>query len=356
MNGKRKQKWFGGYRTKSEAKKAEMRISAEIEGNQFIDSEKITIGQYMNDWYENHALRNLKKSTCDGYRIIIDKRIIPHIGNIQLSELTPYVIQQFYNKLSKEGRADGNGGLSNKSILQTHRVLSKALSQAYKLQIINKDPTDFVEIPKISKYYAQILHEDEIPTFLELFRETDIYIPVVLALTLGLRRGEVLGLKWQDIDFKNKIITINQNLIHGNKGYSFSTPKSDNSHRSILISDKLIEELLVFKSKQDLLKIKYEKIYNDYDLINCCKDGSPINPSTFSHLFSDVLRNNNFKHIRFHDLRHTNATLMLKHNIPAKVASKRLGHSTVGITLDLYSHVTSEMEQNVVNVMDQIIK
>lgn len=353
-NGKKKQKWMSGFNTKKEAEKGLNRVLYEIDNNTFVNTDKILLRDYMNDWFENHVLNNLKKTTSDGYKNIIDKRINVHLGHIPLSKLKPIQIQNFYDKQLREGRADGNGGLSATTVIQTHRVLRKALNRAEKLQVIGRNPADFVELPKKQKYYAQILYEEDIPEFLDAFRDMDIFVAVMLALTLGLRRGEVLGLRWEDVDYKNNTISINQTITHGKNGLIFTTPKTESSRRTILVSEKLIELLKEHRKEQEALRKFFGRAYLENDLVNCREDGSPITPSALSHKFTTRLKSKGLKHIRFHDLRHTNATLMLKHNISAKVASSRLGHSTIGITMDLYSHVIKSMEKEVVNLINDI--
>jgi integrase len=207
-------------------------------------------------------------------------------------------------------------------------------------------------LPKKKKYYAEIIYEEDIPEFLDAFRDTDIFVAVMLALTLGLRRGEVLGLCWEDVDYRNNTISINQTITHGKHGLTFTTPKTESSRRTILVSEKLIQLLKEHRKDQDEMREFFGRGYMENNLVNCRKDGSPITPSALSHKFSTRLETKGLKHIRFHDLRHTNATLMLKHNIPAKVASSRLGHSTIGITMDLYSHVLQSMESKVVEIFN----
>lgn len=353
--GKKKQKWISGFNTKKEAERELNKVLVQVESNDYINVEKMKVRDYFNHWLDTYVDINLEKTTADGYRICIEKRINKRLGDIQLQKLKPFHIQSFYDFLIKEGRIDGKGGLSPKSVIQTHRILRKALSQAVKLQLINKNPADYVEVPKKKTFHAKVLNESDIPKFLNIFKSTDIYIAIVLAIGVGLRRGEVLGIRWNDIDFKNKTISINQTLLHGNKGYIFSTPKSEKSRRTIVISDSILYILNEVREKQCDDKRKLGKSYNDSGLIICKNDGSPINPSTFSHVFSKVLKDNYFSHIRFHDLRHTNATLMLKNNIPAKIASERLGHSSIGITLDLYSHVLNEMQEEAAEKLENAV-
>jgi integrase len=264
-------------------------------------------------------------------------------------------IQGFYKEKIENGRLDGKGGLSAKTVMYIHRVLREALSHAVKQQIIPRNVADFVEVPKLKKYRATVLNEDGVQLLLEAFKDTNYYIAVLLGVGVGLRRGEALGLQWKDIDFENKTIQINRSLLPTENGLIFHDPKTEGSNRIIVVSNTIINMLLVAKEQQEKSKKLLGEAYNDIDLVTCWDDGSPINPTTFSQSFGRTLKRNKLPHIRFHDLRHTNATMMLKQKVSAKVASERLGHSTIGITLDLYSHVLKEMQEEAAEKLESVI-
>lgn len=355
-NGKRIQKWFSGYKTKKEAEKALVTILHQIETNTFINPEKITLAEYLRQWMHDYVEPNLAPKTIDGYKVNIEGHIIPSIGNIPLQKLQPIHIQQFYRSKLENGRLDDKGGLSAKSVLYIHRVLRKALSNALKMQLIPRNVADAVELPKAKTYYAKFLNEKELKKLLNTLKNTDIYIPVLLASCLGLRRGEALGLQWKDIDFENKTISVIRALLPSIGGTPiFHEAKTKTSERTIVISDSIIFELEKHRNKQQRYRKLLGNAYKDYDLVTCLNNGSPINPASFSHTFARTLKKHNLRHIRFHDLRHSNATLMLKHNISPKVASERLGHSKINITLDLYSHVLKEMQEEAANKIDNAI-
>ena len=175
-SGKKIQKWHSGYDTKREAEKELGRILGEISSGLYIAPKNITIAEYLNDWLETYVKRNLKETTYSGYKNYITKHINPRIGYINLQKLQPLQLQKMYNNLSEDGRLDGKGGLSGKTILQIHRILSKAFNQAYKLQLIMKKTTDYVDPPKAKKFKSSILKDSDIPRFIEAFKDTDIYI------------------------------------------------------------------------------------------------------------------------------------------------------------------------------------
>lgn len=352
LNGKRKQKWYGGYKRKKDAEKDLINLLYQLETNTFVNPEKITLGEYLSRWMVDYVELNLSPKTIEGYRVNIERHIIPVIGNIALQKLQPIHIQQFYCTKLQNGRLDGKGGLSPKSILYIHRNLREALNHAVKIQLIQRNVADAVEVPKQKVFRANYLDEIQISELLKSFEKLDIYIPVLLAVGLGVRRGEALGLQWKDIDFETKTISIIRSLLPSKSGLIFHDPKTEHSHRKIIASDSIMFALKKHKEYQESYIKLLGKAYKNHDLVSCLNDGTPINPASFSHSFSKALEANKIQHIRFHDLRHTNATLMLKHNIPAKVASERLGHSNIGITLDLYSHVMKEMQEDAANKLD----
>lgn len=354
-SGKRKQKWFNGYKTKKEAEKELIKILNQFEENSGFIPEKITLGEYLKNWMKEYVELNLAVKTIEGYRVNVEKHIIPSLGKIQLQKLQPLNIQQFYNEKLKNGRVDGKGGLSPKSILYIHRVLRKALQQAVKLQLINKNPADFVEVPKQKGYKASFLDEEQVQKYLKAFSETNLYIPVLLGIGLGLRRGEALGVQWKDINFNSKTVTISRSLLPSGKGLIFHEPKTESSTRTISIPDFVLEELQRHKEQQEDFKRLLGAAYKENDLICCYADGTAINPASFSHMFERAQDKHGLLNIRFHDLRHTNATLMLKSKVPPKVAAERLGHSSIGITMDLYSHVMKEMQEEAANKISNIL-
>ncbi|WP_432664201.1 tyrosine-type recombinase/integrase [Wukongibacter baidiensis] len=351
--GKRKYKWFSSFKRKKDAEKELTKIVAQYNNDGYIGLENITLKEYMENWQKNYVEENLKPKTIASHKVCIN-RIIVQLGQVKLQKLQPIHIQNLYTYLLKEGRQDGNGGLSAKSVIQTHRVLRKALHQAVKLQLLNRNPADYVDPPRAKKYDAQVLNEKEIQEYIEAYKDTDIYIPFLLGITLGLRRGEALGLRWCDIDFKSKTITIRQTLLYVDRNNIFSTPKSDKSRRTIVITENLLNILKKKKAEQDLYRSLLGG-YDDNDLVCCQYDGSIMTPNSFSSKFKYIQEKKKLKKVRFHDLRHTNATLMLKNNVPAKVASERLGHSTIGITLDLYSHVMREMQEETAEKLEDLI-
>lgn len=346
---KRQQKWFSGYKTKKEAQNDLNRILYELEQNTFILPSTDTLEEYLNYWIKQRK-SNLSPTTIYGYKSMMKNHIIPELGNIKLAELKPLQIQEYYNKKLET--------LSPTTVLHHHRLLRKALEDAKQWQLIKLNPAEHIEPPKAKKYKAEVLNINEIKILLKALEGDRLEVPISLVLFLGLRRGELLALKWSDIDYKNKTISIQRNLVRGGDNGNeliLKEPKTEESNRTIPISDNILTLLKKQEIKQKEDKLKLGEYYKDSDFIFTTETGNLINPATFSRDFGDFIKKNNFKHIRLHDLRHTNATLMLKSNIPAKIASERLGHSNTSTTLDLYSHVLKDMERETSDKLNDMI-
>lgn len=330
-----------------EAEKELQRILNELDGGTYIEETKLSVSSYLRNWLKTYGEPNLSPTSIDGYKSNIENYIIPNIGNIPLQKLSPIHLQEMYLKLSQKGRLYGKEGLLPRSIRYIHRNLSKALDESMKMQIIKKNVATLVTISNVKLYNAEIYDEDEVITLLNVVKDTDMEVPITLAVTLGLMRGELLGLKWCDINLIEGKMTINNNLVSTSNGVVLKTQKISTSCRTLELSDSIVKLLKKHQKSQKENKFKLGGEYKDNDLVCCYSDGSVIQPKNFSKKFAYFLRKNGLKHIRLYDLRHTNATLMLEYGVPAKVASQRLGHSSINITMDLYSHVTTNMQKEV---------
>ncbi|MDO5110856.1 MAG: site-specific integrase [Clostridia bacterium] len=347
-NGKWKQKWEGGFDTKKEAEKALRARLDELE-NQFVRNvDTSTVTAYLLHWLDAYCVPRLATNTVIGYRVNIEKHIIPRIGKIKLSDLQPKDVQYLYDDLAQSG-------LSGTSVRYVHNTLHRALVSAVKSQIIPRNAADFVEPPVKSKFEVEPLMPEEARRLISACEETEIYMPVLLALVLGLRRGEVLALQWDDVDFDNRTVSIRRsaNLIKGQ--FVISDTKTKNSRRTLRISDTMWNCLNEHKMKQRQFSEAFGEGFNPYNLVNCREDGTPFTPYAIQYRFKEILSKYNLPDIRFHDLRHTNATLLLRAEQPAKIVSAMLGHSCIGITLDIYSHVMTDMQSGAVKALESIL-
>lgn len=350
--GKRKQRWFSGFNSKNEAEKQLPRILVKLEDGELIDNNNITLGNFLDDWLKGKIRKdNLSPTTIDGYNNIIFNHIIPTIGKLKLQDIKPYNLQKYFDAKVEE--------LSPRTLSNHKRVLSSALIYALDMDLIEKNPLPKVKLPRQKKQETRILTIDECNLLLkEVQNNLTLKMPVTLALLLGMRRGEVLGLSWDAVDLDNKTISIIQNLEYVDGKYYFKEPKTLKSKRTISIPGSLVPILRDHYKWQCEMKVGSKNTWGTDKNLVCTRkiNGLPITPHVLSDMFNKFLKTHSLPHIRFHDLRHTNASLMLTAGVSSKVASNRLGHSKTSITLDLYSHVMESIDREAAEKIDNILK
>lgn len=330
VTGKKKYKWIYGDSRKEVQKKVNELIY-QIENNIYVNPENITVGEYLDEWLKVYAA-NLAPTTASLYKMYIEKHIKPYLGKIKLQKLMPIQIQNFYNEKLKEQKG--------KTVRKYHCLLHRALEDAVRNNLILNNPCKNVTPPKSEKYTPNIYTEEEFAKLLDLVKGTFDEVAILLAGGLGLRRGEVFGLKWSDIDWENKRITIRQTKVRFDKLIE-KGPKSEAGMRTIAVPDFILNVLREYRKKQGF---ESEYVCDKYK------------PDSYSEHFTKLLDKHGLKHIRFHDLRHYNATIMLKYGIPDKIASKRLGHASVSITREIYQHVLDDMDKSAAEKIDALLK
>lgn len=325
------------------------------------DPKKMTVSQYLDYWYENYAEINLAPSTLESYRVIIERHLKPALGNLKIEKLAPSHIQSHYTKALKSGRKTNKKsygeGLSPSYVNYHHRVLRKALDHAVRWQIIPTNPALRCAPPKREKIEMQTFTPEEITRLLDEVRGTYLYMPVYLAATTGMRQGEILALAWADVDLAAGAITVRRTLQRFKKGEKpvFKEPKTSGSRRRVNLSSEVVRELKRYQRVDwNEKKISAGKAWQKYNLVCCYDDGSPIPPATFARAFRDVTRRLGMAG-RFHDLRHTVASLLLARGVHPKIVAELLGHSSTGITLDIYSHVAPTLGKEAAEILgDQL--
>ncbi|MFW6047195.1 MAG: tyrosine-type recombinase/integrase [Candidatus Woesearchaeota archaeon] len=356
--GKRKQ-FTKTFKQKNEAKLWAAKKIHERENGIVTDPNNYTVREYLLQWLKDYAELNLSPTTYDGYSMIINTHLIPALGQLKLKNLKPMHIQSYQSKKIRSGRKDGQeGGLSKKTLLQHHRVLSKALKQAVQWQLINYNPAQAVPAPSPEKPEINTLTKEEIDTLLDASNGKWIYNFIFVAVYTGMRRGELLGLRWKDINFNDKKIYIRQTLVtKSGEGKVFKKPKTKTSVRQIDISDRVIEVLKKVKKEQVEYRLLFGPDYNEnLNLVFCNETGYPFSPDTPGRRFKRIAQKINLDNYTLHDLRHSHATLMLKAGVHPKIVQERLGHSSINITLDTYSHVIPSMQKESVDKFDNVME
>lgn len=332
--------------------------------------EETKLKDYLNMWLENYILDEKSENTYDKYNKVITNKIIPSIGDIRLCDLKAIHVDKFLRDLKKSKIKKGKNicHLSGTTIQMYYGILNAALNRAVKLQMIIENPCKYIDTPKRNKYKASILTLQEFRLIYNSLNDTlfeDYIFKLVLDISIetGLRRGELCGLTWDSINFEDNFIDINKALIRIENQYSISKLKTEGSYRTIPISDELAQKLKKHKTIQSSNKLKYGEFYKkvifnkiSYDLIFRHENGDYIIPSTFLQRLKRLCRYNKIdKNIRWHDLRHTNATYLIESGVNLKVVQDRLGHSLMQTTADTYSHVTKKMNREATTKLTSLI-
>ncbi len=333
--GKRKRE-FRSFSTLAEAKRYQAHCQGQMYANGYVAKSDITVKTVAEEWF---ALiqSGLKPTTARGYKVNINNHIVPQIGSIPVQALKTINIKDMIAKLEKD--------LSPTSIKYVLRNLSQILKYAEQESYITKNPMAFVAVPKSSKPKFDTYTVEELNMLLEAVKGTDMELPIRIESETGLRLGELLGLSWVDIDFYKCTISVNKTVSYVNGKLYVTSPKTARSKREIVVSQNLIDLINEYMLKEILAK-RPKKYYNKYDLLFHKETGEPLTNSSFSAKFASTLKKNGLKHIRFHDLRHTHASLLYnKYGLNIKSVSDRLGHSKVSTTMDYYVGGTDDIQK-----------
>jgi len=357
MTGRRRQKSQTIKGTKRDAQRFLREVLSSIEQGSYIKPNKITLGELLRQWLIGYVSMNTTDRTEESYTSIIERHLILALGRVSLADLQPQHIQSYYAEKLNKGRADGKGGLSARSVVYHHRILSKALDYAVKMGLVVRNVAKVVKPPRVSRKTMQTLSPEEVARFLDAARETDYYVYFSTLLYTGLRRGELLALRWRNLDLDSGKLTVVETAYKlGNGEYRIKEPKTAQSRRTVTLPSSLVELFKIYMTDQELLRIQLGISLNADDFVFIRPDGSPINPSAVSLAFLRIIKKAGLRGIRVHDLRHTHATLMLKAGVHPKVVSERLGHANIGITLDIYSHVLPGMQEAAAEKFDRIFE
>ena len=334
--GKKIQTWIRcpAAKTEQEAKREEARLIEKRDGSGAPKPEKERLQEVLCRWLAG-TRATVEGSTYETNERNINNHLIPHLGHRILSEITAGDLRQLYSLLIVSGRKDGKGGLSACSIGHCHRLLYQALQQAVDDGLLIKNPAHLVKPPKVEETAVTILDENGAGRLLAAAKGTRLYVPILLAVFTGLRRGEILGLHWEDVDLQRGTLSVRWAASRLNSGTELKRPKSKASRRT------------VFLPAAARIALEKERVgQSEAALVVRQPDGRPLAPDAFTHAFADLLCRERLPRMRFHDLRHTHVSLLIKYGVDMKAISARLGHSGIGITMDLYGHLLTSVEQD----------
>ncbi len=308
-----------------------------------VEDSNITLEAYLSDWL-NTTKNTLRFSTFKRYEQIVRVHLIPGLGGIKLKNLSPTPIQDLYQKKIK--------ALSPRTVQYIHATLRRALAHAVRLGLLTRNVADLVDPPRLIKKEITPLDLEEVNRLFKTIEGHPLEALFVLAVTTGLRRGEILGLQWKDIDLDKRTLQVQRSLSLTKGGPTFNSPKTNKSKRNVGLSKVCVKALIKHKSLQE-----NKSWAKDYGLVFPNKEGEPRRANNVLNATFELIKTKgNLPDIRFHDLRHTCATLLLGKGVHPKIVQELLGHSTISITLDTYSHVLPNLQEKAVEAMEDIFE
>lgn len=318
---------------------------------------KWTLQSWLAYFLKNYKQNEIKETTFDSYMGIYRAHILnTDIGRCKLNELNSDNLQMVYNGMTKDG-------YNAKTVRHVFILINMALKKAVKLRYIDENANDFVTLPKKKRFEGKALTAEEARTIFDKAKEEKLYPIVALTLCTGMRKGEVMALKWENINFRDRELHVEGNLCRvresnavGRSKYvdKVLEPKSAKSIRTIPLTEKALEALLIQKHRQDEIKERYKVVYDDQGFVFTEVDGSLLRQKGFMEEYHVFLKKYGISDIRFHDLRHTFATLLFEEGESAKVIQELLGHSTITITMDIYTHVSKKGKKNAISKLDNL--
>jgi integrase len=306
----------------------------------FVEPASMPLNEYLDRWLDEIAKPRIRESTYSSYESVLRNYVRSKLGSKRLSDIQAYEVQKLYNNMKKDG-------LSSRTIRYTHVVFSSAMKQAIKWKMLMQNPCELCELPRLEKNEMKHLSAEEIAKFLQAAKDTKHFVVFLLAIESGMRPEEYLSLQWKDIDFEKKVLSVRRAIVWKRKGggFTFTEPKTKKSRRSIPISNSAISALKTHRRNQLEAKLKLGANYENLDLVFASEAGTPIQPKNLiDRHFKPLLKKAEVPDIRLYDLRHTTASLLLSAGENPKVVSERLGHASIVLTLDTYSHVLPTMQ------------
>ena len=353
----RRRKWVTVHGRRQDAQRREAELNRQLASNGgVLTSSRLTLGEYLTDWLRDHSALRIEGTTARGYATIVNRHLIPKLGNIRLASLTAGRLEAYYAAALVSGRVNGEGGLSRQTVLHHHRALSLALGHAVRLGVVERNVAEQARPPSPVQTEMRALNADEAQLLIDAAEPTPFAAALHLAIYTGLRRSELCGLRWSDIDLELGTLRVVRTLIKlPRTGVAFKEPKTDKSRRQIALSHSTVVMLAHEKERQRLEREDLEIIVSDDVPVLSWPDGSPIMPDSLSHAVPRLSRQAGLGHVRLHDLRHTHATLMLTVDVHPKVVQERLGHGDITTTLRIYSHVMKGLDAQAADAFDQAL-
>lgn len=337
------------FKSQKEARTWLQETLSQIQNGMTLTAARVNVKVFLEEWLDSYK-SSVRPKTIRQYAQIVHQHILPYFGEIKLKDLRPDQIQALYNaKLAT--------GVSPRTIILIHAVLHRSLKKAMKWGLIGRNPADAVDRPRFRKKEMLILTDNQARAFLSASKGTRFEALFWIALSTGMRQGEILGLKWTDLNWKTRKLHIQRQIqrIQG-EGLVFTEPKSASGRRTIVISETTLRVLQEHFKLQQQEKVFAGNNWVEVGLMFPSTIGTPLDHRNLYRVFKEKLNRAGLPNIRFHDLRHTAATLMLQQGIHPKIVQERLGHADISITLNIYSHVLPSMQEEAAEKVDEVLK
>ncbi|MBP1297582.1 site-specific integrase [Bradyrhizobium elkanii] len=353
--GKRKRKWHSFKGTKRQAQDECARLITEVKAGDYIEPSKLTLAEFFDRWLK-HIKPNVSKRTHERYSDLLTKNLAPLLGAKILSKLQPIDISGAYATAIESGRRDGKGGLSPRTVHHMHRVLHTSLNQAERWKLIARNPAALLEKrdrPKIERKPVRTIDAPATAAALDAARERRLFIPLVLGVLCGLRRGEITALRWRSIDLDNAQLAVVASTEQTDAGEVSEKEAKSGRARTVALPAMAVEELRRWRvaQAQELLRLGVRPD-DDWHVVTQA-DGSSLRPRSLTHSVSDFLKE---WRVTLHSLRHSHASHMLASKVHPKVVQERLGHSSIAITMDIYSHLMPNMQGEAAAAVDGVLR
>ena len=368
LTGRRITKYVTFRGTKRKAQEELTRLLGQRNDGSYIEPTKMTVAQYLHHWLEADIDRRVAARTAARHRGIVEKNIIPKLGHVPVRKLTAVHIEAFETELQREGwvkprakqkikegeeaPAQEKRGLSAQTVQHIHRTLSQALGHAVRLGVLFKNPARQVRPPRPPSREIKILEKGEITTLINTAKEAGLYVPVLVAVTTGMRRGELLALRWSDVDLKAASLTVNQSLERIKGKFEFKSPKTKTSRRTISLPAIAVDALREHYRTQLEERFKLGFGRDPRAVVFSRSDGQPMDPDTLSKSFRRLVATAKVTPITFHGLRHTHISHLLMDGVHVKLVSERAGHASVNITLGVYAAYIPSMQSDAARRVD----
>jgi len=340
---------------KADAQKRLAELLVSVEQGAYVKPTRFTVAQFLEEWLQSHVALNCSPRTRVSYEMIIRRHIVPELGNIPLNQLEPRHLQTFYSRKKADARVNGKGPLSARTVRYCHSLLREALGHAVKMGSLGRNVAQAIEAPRLDHKVMSTLAAEDVPVFLGVAKGTPYYVLFYTLLYTGMRRGEALALKWRNVDLDLAQIYIVETAYKLRGAYIVKEPKTQQSRRLIDIPPSLALALRQHRIEQEKQQVLLGRILTGDDFVFARPDGTPLDPATVSHAFRKIICKAGLPHVRLHDLRHTFATIMLQSGVHPRVVQGMLGHSSIRVTLDTYSHVVPGLQKAAAQNFDDFI-